>query len=393
MSRLQFKSGLGVDLIRLAISPGPSPAQTRPYSSKLKVYPRLYPKPSKLVIPSLEQTVKQALDDYQPAIVLTQVGSFYEVIAKHLGPTLKRLRLRLRLIWLPLVQSYFEQAKQVSKLLSLKLTSKSFNKQRVPSCGFTINQLDRHIKTLIDQAYSVVILNEFKQPNSIQIERKVVRVVSPGTALEHASSDDDNPNYLVAIGYDKRQSPHDLALVYKDLSTGASFSKLSTVDALRDELLLIEPSEVVYDPAYVDQHDKVWSILNHEQQPQRFTLSKLPPTDSLPGDSARSLVELGEIGFGRYVDRALGEAKPRILETESQDQLQRMILDPMTIKSLELRESSRGTSTGSLIHLIKRTQTPAGARLLRYVRHELLATNYSPLATRHWHPKPKPRSS
>lgn len=248
-------------------------------------------------------------------------------------------------------------------MLSLKLTSKSFNKQRVSSCGFLISQLDKHLTTLIDQGHRVVILNEFKQPVTLQIERRVVRIVSPGTALDYYSkaNDGDQANYLVGLSLVDQS----VGLVFKDLSTGLSYSKQTSIAGLRDELLLIEPSEVVYDPTRISHDSPLYSILTEEQQRQQFTLSPLGRTLDYTTVQDQDLIRQAELVFGDYVDHNLGQAKPSILATESHDDQLVMKLDSMTIKSLELRESARGTKSGSLTHHINKTLTKAGTRLLR----------------------------
>lgn len=261
------------------------------------------------------------------------------------------------------MQSYFSQAVLVSKLLGLKLTSKSFNKRREPMCGVPLAQLERHTATLVDQGYKVVVLNESIIPGTKEIERTIHQIISPGTALAESSSadDPDKPKFLLAISSKKSR----VGLVYKDVTTGQAFSDSCELSQLRERLLLIRPREVVHDGVAISH--AIEQTLAAEREREGFIVSKLRrPLDRDQVDVGDgSVVSVSQAVLDAYLEEAFRGAQPALGATEAVNELDRMELDPMTIKSLEIRESARGTASGSLVHLVKRTVTAPGARLLQ----------------------------
>ncbi|TNY19060.1 muts domain V-domain-containing protein [Rhodotorula diobovata] len=298
---------------------------------------------------ALERAVRANLAAFPDAILLTQVGSFFE--------------------------SYFEQAKQVAKLLGIKLTSKSFgkgsNKIPQPFCGFPLFQLSKHVSALVEAGHKVVIVEEFKEAggkeSSVTV-RKVTRVVTPGTGVDESFVDLEQSNFVLALGVAGGSSVRDeIGMAYRDISTGASFTRTSKLSALRDDIHLVRPKEVVVDERLRDTKlgGRILDILRGESLREGIMVSETS-TDAVPpsATSVPSSNSTAEAVLLAYLANTLPMTPPPRKSAKFVDPATVMQMDATTLKSLEIRESLRGGVRGSLLGAVRRTVTPGGHRLL-----------------------------
>ncbi|KAF8649774.1 hypothetical protein AX16_005540 [Volvariella volvacea WC 439] len=299
----------------------------------------------------LSRLILENLDKYPNHILLTRVGQFYE--------------------------SYFKQAIEVSQLLGIKLTSRQWDGQCVEMCGFPLAHLDKHLKTLVlQQRRSVALCEEFSSQLSYstakEFERRVVRVVTPGTLIDETFLNPDQNNYLLSIGCPVETNPSEVGLAWIDVSTGEFLTKPSTYERLRDDLARISPREVVLDdrlrsqsshPVFqvlLEEPDLTISYMDpHSQETALQADSPSIPTTFTPGEScAISLI-------AAFLKEHLLEHMPT-LPLPSRDLGDfKMQIDSHTYKALEIREAmTEGGVKGSLMSAIKRTATKGGSRLL-----------------------------
>ncbi|GAA5843034.1 hypothetical protein JCM9279_001837 [Rhodotorula babjevae] len=297
---------------------------------------------------ALEKAVRSYLADYPDALLLIQVGSFFE--------------------------SYFEQAKSVAKLLGIKLTSKSFgkgaNKVPHPFCGFPLFQLGKHVSALVESGHKVVIVEEFKEAgvDSPVTARRVTRVVTPGTGVDEAFVDLDQSNFVLALGVAGGSSVRDeIGLAYRDISTGASFTRVSKLSTLRDDIHLVRPKEVVVDERLgaTKLGGRILELLEGERLREGIMLSTTS-TDAVPSSSTAvaSANSAADAVLLSYLASTLPTTPPPRTRAKHVDPATVMQMDATTLKSLEVRESLRGGVRGSLLGAVKRTVTPGGHRLL-----------------------------
>ncbi|GAA5823246.1 hypothetical protein JCM11251_007536 [Rhodosporidiobolus azoricus] len=328
----------------------------------------------------LERAVRDDLEKYPESILLTQVGSFFE--------------------------SYFDQARLVAKLLNIKLTSKVFGrissadrspkKTRHPFCGFPLAQLDKHVSTLIQEGHKVVIVEEYKKLGDETIYRKVTRQVTPGTGVDEDFVAAEQMNYVLALGVvDGKSVQEEVGLAYRDVSTGASFTRKSKLRDLRDNIKLVNPKEVVVDSrlSVSKLGGRVIELLEGEHRREGLLISSAS-TDGVPSSSSaiRTPTSAAEDVLLAYLAATLvATPLPRNRATFI-DPASVMQMDAVTLQSLEIRESLRGGLRGSLLGAVKRTVTPGGLRLLSerlcnpstelpviHTRHDLVASFLSGL--------------
>lgn len=298
-------------------------------------------------------------------ILLTRVGQFYEVRTTEVAS--RRINPRL--------QSYFDQANQVARLLGIKLTSRVWDKQDVPMCGFPVMHLDKYLKVLVQQHRRFVAMCEefprYANGQKPEIDRRVVRVITPGTLIDESFLNPFENNYLLAISGDSpscKPSIREIGLAWIDVSTGEIFTKTIPLEALKDDLARISPREIVLAQELKDQPlDPVRQVLDNEATFLTFarsptasdsTLHQCDPTYTLKESAAINILT-------NYMQTNLMEHMPHLSVPNREGTDERMQIDAHTIKALEIHESAReGGPTGSFLSVIKRTMTNSGTRSL-----------------------------
>lgn len=293
---------------------------------------------------------------YRHALLFFRMGDFYEM--------------------------FYEDALVASRALDLTLTSRSKDASgtAVPMCGVPFHAADGYIARLVKKGYRVAICEQIENPKTAKgvVKRDVVRVVSPGTLTDSAYLDAREPQFLMAIVATSRE--YGVALV--DVSTGefdvAEYSGADGLAALQAEIAVLRPREIVVASGY----DVAAAIPEIAQ-------NALPVTD-IEGwhfelESARqTLLEQLRVqsleGFGlerRPAAICAAGALVRHLRDTQKAELAHvrtvrlrqiadgLLIDPTTLKHLEIVQATDGGRTGSLLDEIDRTITPMGCRLLR----------------------------
>jgi len=300
---------------------------------------------------------------YRHALLFFRMGDFYEM--------------------------FYEDALTASRALDLTLTSRSKDASgtAIPMCGVPFHAADGYIARLVKKGYRVAICEQLENPKQAKgvVKRDVVRVVSPGTLTDSAYLDAKEPAFLMAVlsaqGAQGAQGAiYGVALV--DLSTGefdvAEYSGPDGLAALRSEVAILRPREMVVGAG----HD-IASLIPEIAQ------SAIPVTE-IDGwhfelDAARqTLLDQLRVksleGFGlekRQAAICAGGALVTHLRDTQKAELAHvrtvrlrqfadgLLIDPTTLKHLEIVQSMDGGRTGSLLEEIDRTVTPMGCRLLR----------------------------
>ncbi|GAA6006295.1 hypothetical protein JCM11491_002099 [Sporobolomyces phaffii] len=323
------------------------PAKTVSLTAERKTESKEETKSSKKGMSMLEASVRKDMETYPDAILLTQVGSFFE--------------------------SYFDQARTVASTLGIKLTSKLFgkgsNRVREPFCGFPLSHLLKHVSTLVEAGHKVVIVEEFKEAglSTAVVTRKVTRIVTPGTGVDETFVEMEKMNFVLAIGIVDAEEGKEIGLAYRDVSTGASFTRVSTLHSLRDNIQLVRPKEVVIDERLesLALGRRILDVLKGEQLRESLMVSTIS-TNAVPSSSSTvaSPQSAAEDVLLAYLASTLVDLPPPRTRATFVDPAEVMQLDAVTLSSLEIRESLRGGIKGSLLQAVKRTVTPGGTRLL-----------------------------
>jgi len=303
--------------------------------------------------------MRQYLDakrQYRDAIVFFRMGDFYEM--------------------------FYEDALVASRALDLTLTSRSKDAggNGIPMCGIPFHAADGYLARLVKRGFRVAVCEQVEDPKKAKglVKREVVRVVSPGTFTDATYLEAREPAFLMAIV--DNQEVLGVALV--DLSTGeftaAEFRGADGLQALADEIAILRPREVVL-PAGSTIADRLpeigrlqlpvtsaegWSF--EPESARRALLDQLRVHGlegfGLEGRTAAVQAAGGLVSYLRDTQKAELAHVRSIRHRAIADCL---IIDPVTLKHLEIVTGSEGGPQGSLLHEIDRTVTAMAGRMLR----------------------------
>ena len=286
-------------------------------------------------------------------------------------------------------EMFFEDAIEVSALLNLTLT----HRQGEPMCGVPYHAARSYIARLLKVGKKVAICEQLSEPGKGKglVERDVVEVITPGTALEEDFLDQASNNYLVALCSGNAASgaiPETLSLAYVDISTAEfrafsfpSADPVATEERLRKELYRLSPRELIVQQSLLERpeisgclEERPSLILNRlpdwsfdysgaaEELKSRFGLATLKGLGF--EDRAPELAAAGALL--RYVDEAAAARAVHLgppLPYETADYAQ---VDESSQKNLEIVQNLHdSTKAYSLLETLDYTKTAAGARLLR----------------------------
>jgi len=304
--------------------------------------------------------MKQYLDtkrQHPDAILFFRVGDFYEM--------------------------FYEDAVTASKVLQIALTSRDKNKENsVPLCGVPYHAASGYIAKLIKAGFAVAVCEQVEDPALAKgiVKREVVRVITPGTLIEPELLSPKENNYVAAVVWDF-SSPVEKAkhfgLAYLDLSTGdfriASVEGWSEVES---ELSKIDPREMIL-PAYLEGKEGApshpfqrWPIryiapalfLAERTETLLKSHFRVHSTAALGGDRLALIAAGALLG---HVQETQKTALGNILSLRPHSSGEYMRLHPLAQRHLELIPTGRQGAEGTLLHLLDRTVTAMGGRLLR----------------------------
>jgi DNA mismatch repair protein MutS len=276
-------------------------------------------------------------------------------------------------------EMFFDDAVQVSKELGLTLTSRSKGEDAVPMAGVPVKSYEGYLRKLVAHGHRVAICDQVEDARKAKdlVDRRVVRVVTPGTLTEDSVLDDSEPNFLAAVAPGKRA----LGLAWADLSTGTFELEDVAAERLTDELIRLAPAELLL-PEELHRNGALKSTLGV------LSLKRVTPLADwqFGADGGRRVLadhfRVSDLaGFGvEDLGPALG-AGGALLQYLKDTQLadlshiasvaryrhgDAMFLDQATRRALELTANTRdGGRDGTLLQVLNRTVTPMGARRLK----------------------------
>lgn len=331
--------------------------------------------PSKASLPPSLQYVRDLMDLYKDHVVLTQMGSFYEL--------------------------YFEQAIRYAPELNISLTNRAYSHGKVPFAGFPVHQLSRHLKMLVNNCgYSVTIAEQFKKKDVADNEankfyRRVTRIVTPGTFIDEAFENLRENTYLLNIEFPENcmsqvaDTSLKVGICWCDVSTGEIFVQQVYLRDLVSAITRIQPKEILLDERLLEFHIESGTWYPELVELKKFFIKyQKMPSQHRTIESFYGLFNLGgkeaterqlKIQFQTFTQKELAALRNTLIYVSNhlpdfsinfqipQRQLATAIMqiDSRTSTALELHSTVRDNNKkGSLLSSIRRTVTPSGTRLL-----------------------------
>ncbi|MEN1729028.1 MAG: DNA mismatch repair protein MutS, partial [Pseudomonadota bacterium] len=295
--------------------------------------------------------------DYPEILLFFRMGDFYEL--------------------------FYDDARRAAALLDITLTTRGKSAgQPIPMAGVPYHAVDSYLARLIKKGESIAICEQVGDPETSKgpVERKVVRILTPGTVTDDALLEDRQDRLLAAI-LPATGSTTRLGLAWLDLAGGRlRFSEPESRPALTAELERLRPVEILF------PEDAALPL-----DGQLAALRPTPPwhfdEESGERELCRQLGVQDLAGFG-IEDRGPGLAAAGALLSYARDMLsgklthltgvraveasEHLILDAATRRHLEIDVHPDGRTEHTLVGLMDTAATPMGSRKLkRWLAHPL----------------------
>jgi DNA mismatch repair protein MutS len=287
-------------------------------------------------------------------------------------------------------EMFYADAERAAKLLDITLTTRGASAGvPIKMAGVPYHAVEQYLAKLVKLGESVAICEQIGDPATAKgpVERKVVRIVTPGTLTDSALLEDKRDNLLLALSRNRNV----LGLAWLSLASGrltametAAANLPLELERLRpSEILVAEGAEAALPEGSMTPVKRVppWQF---EVDAARRNLCRQFETHDLTGFGANELtLALGAANaLLEYACATQGAAitHVRAMRVETPGALVRM--DPATRRNLELTETIRGEPAPTLMSLMDVCATGMGSRLLRHALHHPL-TDRALLAGRH----------
>lgn len=316
---------------------------------------------------NMSPMMKQYLDtvnQYSDCIVFFRVGDFYE--------------------------TFFEQAKLISKALNLVLTGKDCGMEdKAPMCGVPYHAVDVYMSKLVKLGYKVAIAEQVEDPKLAKgiVKREVTKIVTPGTVLAEEYLESKVNNYILSIYY----ASGVFGVSFFDFSTGEFFiSNVKNESTLYDMIIKYGPKEILvnnnisnssirlselrerYDIAFTVLDDSIYSFEKLKSSEFELLNKVISATENFESIKNTNSV-LSSIAAYYYVRENQKNELSHLEKITYLNDDSYMYIDSATIKNLELTESnSFKDRKGTLLDVLDETKTAMGGRLLRKVIEEPL---------------------
>ncbi|WP_028468124.1 DNA mismatch repair protein MutS [Neptunomonas japonica] len=269
---------------------------------------------------------------------------------------------------------FYDDAKRASALLNISLTARGKSGGNpIPMAGLPFHAAEGYIAKIVRAGESVVICEQFGDPAASKgpMERKVARIVTPGTLSDEAFLDESRDNILLAIY--SSQSRYGVSLV--DISTGRfSLMELDDDESLLAELERLKPAEVLYnDDSNLDlllkgrKGIRPQAPWNFEPETSQRLLCQQFNTQDLEGFGCAEMpTAIGAAGcLLQYAKDTQRSSLPHIRRLQIEQRSDTVILDAATRRNLEIDQNLAGGRENTLLSVMDNTATPMGSRLLR----------------------------
>ncbi|WP_425518294.1 DNA mismatch repair protein MutS [Stenotrophomonas indicatrix] len=296
-----------------------------------------------------------AKSDYPDLLLFFRMGDFYEL--------------------------FYDDARKAARLLDITLTQRgSSGGAPIPMAGVPVHAYEGYLARLVALGESVAICEQIGDPALAKglVERKVVRIVTPGTVTDEALLDERRDTLLMALSRNKSG----YGLAWADLAGGRFLvNEVDTDDALEAELARLEPAELLVPdeenwPEFLRQRSGVrrrapWLFDADSGRRQLLNFFKLHDLSGFGiDDKPRATAAAGAL-LG-YVEETQKQRLPHLTSISMETAGEAIAMNAATRRHLELDTRVDGDTRNTLLGVLDSTVTPMGGRLLRRWLHRPL---------------------
>lgn len=315
--------------------------------------------------------------DYPDILLFFRMGDFYEL--------------------------FYDDAKRAAELLDITLTARGQSGgQPIPMAGVPYHAVDGYLARLLRKGESIAICEQVGDPEASKgpVERKVVRIVTPGTLTDESLLEDRSDRLLAAIVPTNLSTDAQFGLAWLDLAGGRlTACPVENETALRAELQRLRPAELLL------PESAMLADLKNKQTEHEFAIQSRPDWEFDTEAAERNLCKQFGVndlsGFGieseskphrlaltaagsliAYARSMLAGDLPHIDQFRIEQESSHLLLDAATRRHLEIDRHPEGRVEHTLVGLMDRCKTPMGSRKLRrWLTHPL--RDHQRLSQRH----------
>lgn len=314
----------------------------------------------RLTVPSSQHTpmmqqylnIKSAFPD---TLVFYRMGDFYEM--------------------------FYDDAIRVHKLLGITLTYRGKSAgEPIPMAGVPFHSVDQYLAKLVDAGESVAMCEQVGDPVSSKgpVERKVSRIITPGTILDEHLLNAAQDNILLCV-YDLHQP----VIAYAELGSAlCSTFTLNDIAELETELARLNPAEIIYSEAcetpvfepYTKTRLPDWHFNLETAVTTMKDFYQIKSVEQLELSDAENIAVGALLAYLQDTNR---DAKPYLHLPKKLAKRHYVVLDSASRKNLELVSNRHGEKSHSLLGVLDQCATAMGSRLLhRWLAQPLLDNDH-----------------
>ena len=286
--------------------------------------------------------------EYADMLVFYRMGDFYEL--------------------------FYDDARRAASLLDITLTARGKSGGNpIPMAGVPYHAAEGYLAKLVRKGESVAICEQVGDPATSKgpVERKVTRIVTPGTLTDEALLAETRDNLVASIFVQDGT----VGIAWLDLAGGRFLlTEVADIDAMRGEIERLRPAELIVDEDQPLEDSFRDSVRITRRPPWHFELDSANRllcaqfgTRDLAGfgcnDLPRGIIAAGALM--QYVTDTQKAALPHLQSIAVERHEDAVIMDGPTRRNLELEESLSGHHEHTLAGVMDRCRSPMGSRLLR----------------------------
>ena len=276
---------------------------------------------------------------------------------------------------------FFDDAIEAAKLLDITLTTRGqISGEPIKMAGVPYHAVEQYLAKLVKLGKSVAICEQIGEPVAGKVvERKVVRIITPGTLTDSALLEDKQPNRIAALAVLKKQT----ALAWAALESGEFKAKIIRADQLADELARLQVAELLIPdtfrlPEHIAAQTSITRLNNWQFAPdtaftlltQYFGSQDLAAYGMQPENHPAAIAAAGALL--NYLKLTQSQLPPHLDAITLEQENQYIALDAATRRNLEITATLSGKKAPTLFSTLDNCATNMGSRLLaQWLHHPL----------------------
>jgi len=276
---------------------------------------------------------------------------------------------------------FFDDAIEAAKLLDITLTTRGqISGEPIKMAGVPYHAAEQYLAKLVKLGKSVAICEQIGEPVAGKVvERKVVRIITPGTLTDSALLEDKQPNRIAALAVLKKQT----ALAWAALESGEFKAKIIRADQLADELARLQVAELLAPdnfrlPDTLAAQTSITRLNNWQFAPdtaftlltQYFGSQDLAAYGMQPENHPAAIAAAGALL--NYLKITQSQLPPHLDALTLEHEHQYIALDAATRRNLEITTTLSGKKAPTLFSTLDNCATHMGSRLLaQWLHHPL----------------------